>query len=86
MTGSCPYADVMQNDSVEEWNAVPHLIRWERKFPSVDDILGENVILNAWTRVYPDATSLTHDQYHNFIDLRMPLEANNPQTTVQTSE
>ncbi|KAJ5613920.1 kinase-like domain-containing protein [Penicillium herquei] len=77
MTGSCPYADVMRNDTVEEWNAVLHMIRWDRKFPSVDNILGGSVILKAWTRVYSDATSLIND-------LRLS-DSNHPQACVQTS-
>ncbi|KAJ6031618.1 kinase-like domain-containing protein [Penicillium herquei] len=75
MTGSCPYADVMQNDTIEEWNAVLHLIRWERKFPSVDNILGSSVILDAWQRVYPDATSLIDDQDRIFDGLKVLSEA-----------
>ncbi|KAJ5711182.1 hypothetical protein N7488_005338 [Penicillium malachiteum] len=85
MKGSCPYADVMQNDTVEEWNAVLHMIRGEREFPSVGNILGGSVILKAWTRVYPDATSLINDQNEIFNDLRL-AGADHPQTSVQSLE
>ncbi|KAJ5726032.1 kinase-like domain-containing protein [Penicillium malachiteum] len=71
MTGSYPYADVMQNDTTEEADAVLHLIRWERKFPSVDEIPGGSVILNAWQRVYPDATALIQDQDRIFNYLKL---------------